>query len=89
MRLTDDDLILNKNKYSIVTLEQNIHHLNKKILLATQKLTPIFCIKYVLDLDIDNGSEDSYIYDIDYILYFQKHITSKEIQELIHLVKSA
>jgi hypothetical protein len=89
MRLTDDDLILNKNKYSIVTLEQNIQHLNKKILLATQKLTPTFCIKYVLDLDIDNGSEDSYIYDIDYILYFQTHITTKEIQELIHLVKSA
>ena len=89
MRLTDDDLILNKNKYSIVTLEQNIHHLNKKILLATQKLTPTFCVKYILDMDIDNGSEDSYIYDIDYILYFQKHITSKEIQELIHLVKSA
>ena len=53
MRLTDDDLIL--NKYSIVTLEQNIQHLNKKILLATQKLTPVFCVKYILDLDIDNG----------------------------------
>ena len=88
MRLTDDDLLQNKNKYSISTLEQNIQHLNKKIILATQKLTPTFCVKYILDLDIDNGSEDSYIYDIDYILYFQDHFTQKDLQELIHLAKS-
>jgi len=42
--------------------------------LATQKLDAEFCIKYILDMDTDNGSEDSYIYDVDYILEFQSHL---------------
>ena len=53
MNVTDDQLLANPNTYSINLLEQNIHNLNKKILLATQKLTVEFCIKYILDLDID------------------------------------
>ena len=85
MNLTDDQLLANPNTYSINLLEQNIHNLNKKILLATQKLTAEFCIKYILDLDIDNGSEDSYIYDVDYILDFQKHLTRQEFKELLAL----
>ena len=85
MNVTDDHLIANPNKYSINILEQNIHNLNKKILLATQKLTVEFCIKYILDLDIDNGSEDSYIYDVDYILDFQPHLTRQEFKELLVL----
>ena len=87
MNLTDDQLLANPNTYSINLLEQNIHNLNKKILLATQKLTAEFCIKYILDLDIDNGSEDSYIYDVDYILDFQKHLTKQEFNELLALEK--
>jgi hypothetical protein len=87
MNLTDDQLLANPNTYSINLLEQNIHNLNKKILLATQKLTAEFCIKYILDLDIDNGSEDSYIYDVDYILNFQKHLTRQEFNELLALEK--
>jgi len=87
MNLTDDQLLANPNTYSINLLEQNIHNLNKKILLATQKLTSEFCIKYILDLDIDNGSEDSYIYDVDYILNFQKHLTRQEFNELLALEK--
>jgi len=87
MNLTDDQLLANPNTYSINLLEQNIHNLNKKILLATQKLTSEFCIKYILDLDIDNGSEDSYIYDVDYILDFQKHLTRQEFNELLALEK--
>jgi hypothetical protein len=85
MNVTDDQLLANPNTYSINLLEQNIHNLNKKILLATQKLTVEFCIKYILDLDIDNGSEDSYIYDVDYILDFQKHLTRQEFKELLAL----
>jgi hypothetical protein len=80
--ITDTDLINNKNFYDIDILEFNIKNLNKKILLSTQKLTPEFCIKYILDMDIDSGSEDSYIYDIDYILYFQKHITHEEMSRM-------
>ena len=80
MSLNDDDLIKNHNYYSVQELEKNIQYLNKKILLATQILDAEFCIKYILDLDIDNGSEDSYIYDFDYILDFQKHLSKEELK---------
>ena len=85
MNVTNTDLLANKNKYSIEILEQNIvkNHLDEKIMLSTQKLTPEFCVKYILDLDIDNGGEESYIFDICYILSFQKHITEKELRDLI------
>ncbi len=85
MNVTNSDLLANKNKYSIEILEENIvkNHLDEKILLATQILTPEFCIKYILDLDIDNGGEESYIFDICYILSFQKHISEKDLRDLI------
>ena len=81
--LTDDDLLMNYCKYSIEELERNIKNLNKKILLATQHLTAEFCVKYILDMDIDNGSEDSYIYDINYIIYFQHHLTEYDMRVAI------
>ena len=85
MKVTNTDLIKNKYKYSIDILEKNIveNHLDEKILLATQKLTPEFCVKYILDLDIESGGEESYIFDVCYILAFQKHITKKELKDLI------
>lgn len=85
--LTDDDLLNNYCKYSIEELEKNIKNLNKKILLVTQHLTAEFCVKYILDMDIDNGSEDSYIYDIDYIIYFQRHITEYDMRFAIKQAK--
>ena len=85
MTITNTDLLNNKNKYSIDMLEKNIKYLDEKILLATQKLTPEFCIKYILDLDIKSGGEESYIFDVCYILQFQKHITEKELMDLISL----
>ncbi len=86
MKVTNTDLLNNRYKYSIEILEQNIveNHLDEKILLATQKLTPKFCVKYILDLDIEGGGEESYIFDICYILRFQKHITEKELRDLIN-----
>ena len=85
MSVTNTDLLKNKYKYSIEILEKNIveNHLDKKILLATQKLTPEFCVKYILNLDIESGGEESYIFDVCYILEFQKHITEKELMDLI------
>ena len=80
MILHDDNLLKHHNTYSESQLEENITHLNKKIMLATQKLTSTFCVQYILDLDIDNGSEDSYIFDFDYILHFQKHLTYQELK---------
>jgi hypothetical protein len=85
MKVTNTDLLNNRYKYSIDVLEENIveNHLDEKILLATQTLTPEFCVKYILDLDIEGGGEESYIFDICYILSFQKHITEKELMDLI------
>ena len=77
MSLSDQDLLKNKYTYSIELLEKNVKNFNKKILLATQKLNVDFCIKYILDNDIDGGSEDSYLFDVDYILTFQTHLTKE------------
>ena len=84
MSLTDNNLLNNPNKYTIEELEKNIINLNKKILLSTQKLSVEFCIKYILDLDINNGNEDSYIFDVNYILSFQKHLTESQFLEILN-----
>ena len=81
MYLTDDDLLKNRYKYNIQDIEENVYRLNKKIMLATQTLTAEFCVKYILDLDIDNGSEDSYIYDVNYITSFQEHLTKDDMNQ--------
>jgi hypothetical protein len=36
-----------------------------------------FCVRFILDMDIESGSEDSYCYDKNHILSRQKHITSE------------
>ena len=77
--LNDNDLLNNKNTYSTDILERNINNLTIKIVLTTQTLTPEFCIKYILDMNIDSGDEDSYLFDFDYILRFQKHISEDEL----------
>jgi hypothetical protein len=65
-------------KYSMDVLEKNMDRLNKKVLLCTQTLTAEFCVKHILETDIDSGSEDSYIFDKNYILERQQHITEEE-----------
>ncbi len=72
---------ITQNKYSIEELEKNIDNFDSKTLLHYQKLNAEFCVKYILDLDIDSGSEDSYIFDKCYILHKQKHITEEEFDE--------
>ena len=85
IKVTNSDLLANRNKYSIDILEKNMveNHLDEKILLATQTLTPEFCVKYILDLNIEGGGEETYIFDVCYIINFQKHITKKELKDLI------
>jgi len=85
MRVTNTDLLTNRNKYSIDILEKNMEHLDEKIVLATQTLTPEFCVKYILDLNIEGGGEETYIFDVCYIINFQKHITKKELKDLINI----
>ena len=84
--ITNKDLF--NNKYSIDILEKNINMLNKKIILFTQILTAEFCVKYILDLDIDSGSEDSYIFDKNYILESQPHISNEEFDLAYNLLSS-
>lgn len=75
-KISDYDLC--NEKYSIEVLTKNINYLNKKVVLSTQKLTAEFCVKYILDMNIESGSEDSYLYDKNHILRRQKHISSQE-----------
>ena len=82
IKITNEDLY--KNKYSIEILEKNINNLNKKRLINTQTLTADFCVKYLLDNNIDSGNEDSYIFDESYILHSQEHISEKEWNQSIH-----
>ena len=76
IKLTNNDLY--NKKYSIDELETNAFHLNKKILLLTQTLTAEFCVKHIIEIDIESGSEDSYLFDKNYILERQTHITDEE-----------
>jgi hypothetical protein len=69
---------LYQTKYTMDVLEKNVDRLNKKVLLCTQTLTAEFCVKHILEMDIDSGSEDSYIFDKNYILERQEHITEEE-----------
>lgn len=73
----NEDLMNHKYDHEIII--RNIEHLNKKIILNTQHLTPEFCIQYIFEKDIYKGDEDSYLFDIDYILQCQKHITKTEL----------
>ena len=86
MNVTNSDLLNNRYHYSVDILEQNIekNHLDEKIMVSTQKLTPEFCVKYILNLDIEGGGEESYTLDICYILSKQPHITEKELMDLIY-----
>ena len=77
------DFSLMKKKYTLDVLERNVGKLDKKILLATQTLNAEFCINYIWDPDTETGSEDSYIYDFDYILSFQKHLTSEQLADAL------
>lgn len=77
MKITNKDL--RKHKYSKNSLIKNIVNLNHKTILATQHLDADFCIKYILDMDINSGNEDSYIFDINYISSFQKHLSKEEL----------
>ena len=72
---------LHNHKYDIEFLEKYVKYFNEKTLLQTQMLTAKFCIIYIMDMDIHNGSEDSYLFDIPYILSYQTHITKEEMYE--------
>ena len=65
-------------------LEKNLFHLNKRSILITQKLSEEFCAKYMFCIDdINDGDEDSYLYDIHDIMYYQKHLNKEKFISLL------
>lgn len=76
---------LRKNKYSIKELEDALNsedsNLNLFYILKTQKLTPEFCVKYLLSEKYASSVEETYISSID-ILQNQPHINSNVLGEL-------
>ena len=82
--LTDHDLIANKNGYSIDILEKHIGGLSLKTLLYTQKLTPKFCVKYII-LNDEHAScgEDSYISEYS-VRLAQPHISKQDLEDIYH-----
>jgi hypothetical protein len=70
----------NPYKYSIKILEKNIMNVSLKVLLQTQKLTPDFCVKYILSDDYSFTDSDSFITD-SYVLYYQPHITQEDLNQ--------
>jgi hypothetical protein len=79
----NSDLI--KNKYNEEVLIKNIDYLNKKILLSTQILSAEFCAKYIFCIDdIDDGDEESYLFDINHILRKQPHINKEHLEILLN-----
>jgi hypothetical protein len=72
-------------QHDISVIEHNLDHLSTKLVLTTQKLTAEFCVSYIYDMNTESGSEDSYLYDKEYILGYQTHITGEEWDEIFAL----
>jgi len=77
--ISDYDLLI--HKYNIPTLIDNIDHLNVKLILKTQILTPAFCMKYIYT-PFESNSEDHNL-SIEYILQFQPHLSLDNLNKLI------
>jgi hypothetical protein len=59
------DYDLRQKKYTIEELTENIDNLSIKTLLYTQKLTPEFCLKYIINAP--KSTEEEYITEEDII----------------------
>jgi hypothetical protein len=78
--LTDDDLIRNKNCYSIAELVASVDNLSVKYLLNYQILDAEFCAKYILSDYCATCNEDTYICNGD-VLQKQPHINRSDLAE--------
>ena len=78
--LSDDDLIRNKNFYSIAELVASVDNLSVKYLLNYQILDAEFCAKYILNDYCATCVEDTYICNGD-VLQKQPHISRLDLAE--------
>ena len=69
--------MLYQNKYDMGLLEQNLSHLDIKIILLTQKLDIPFILKYIIYND--DIIDESYV-NIHFICDWQSHISIEELQ---------
>jgi len=76
--LTDQDLIRNKNYYSIKEMESSVDNLSVKYLLNYQILNAEFCAKYILNDYCATCEEDTYICTDD-VLRKQPHLNREEL----------
>ncbi len=85
MKITNSDL--HKMQFTEDILVKNIDNLNAKTIVNTQKLSPAFCIEHIVCMEnIDSGDEDSYLFDIPYILSKQPHLKEEKLlSELLSL----
>lgn len=74
--ITTEDLY--KNKYNYETLKANIYAVSLIDILKTQKLTPSFCIKYILNPDFHLIPSDNSI-TVQDVLKYQSHITFDDL----------
>ena len=78
--LSDNDLLNNKNVYSIVELVESVDNLSVKYLLNYQILDAEFCAKYILNDYCSTCVEDTYICNGD-VLQKQPHISRLDLAE--------
>ena len=74
--LSNYDLCL--KQYTIEELEENVDYLELRTILAKQKITADFAIKYILNDEYHTSTEESYICDYD-VLKSQKHLTKEDL----------
>ena len=81
MKISNSDL--HKQKFTEDILLANLDHLNTKTILNTQILSAKFCVDHILCMEnIDDGDEDSYLFDIPHILNKQRHIKKEDLLSL-------
>lgn len=76
------------NKYDEATLLKNLDNLSLKTILHTQKLSEEFCANHIYCVsNINNGDEDSYLFDITHIINKQPHLNENKLEKLINKIK--
>lgn len=72
---------IKNKKYSINDLTYIIKNctVSQGIILETQKLTPEFCVEYILDNNYSLTDSDEYITDLD-VTKYQKHINENDLK---------
>jgi hypothetical protein len=73
---------LNNNKYTTLSLKNNIYNLDLLKILRTQILDEEFCVNYILNKDFQITREEQDIINIDYVLYFQPHLQENKLIDI-------